>query len=268
MQRSLTLGARVGTVLISVAAFAACGGDDTAAPASSVSATLATDASVGEAPATDATTSAAPTAAATAATDPAATEPAGAAPDATEFAPDDTILIDSLDEMPAECIDLFTQELQTLEPKVSGIDWDQASYGDFFGLLEELDPVMSPLDEAMTEQGCDTYQPADDAQTFAILVPLAQEVAPGVIPWLNSFDSVFASFDAEPDTAPEACAAAVTLVQGLIDDGKSMSDTLIRDLAEVGGAVSSVQACSTADAQALAQDDAFFVFLSGNATES
>jgi hypothetical protein len=252
----------------------ACGGSDETATPPTVPAEAAAPGSTGPAStvpataATDAPAATEPTVPVV--TEPATTAPADTEPDDTSAAPSDTVLINSIDEMPAACVSLLEEEMKAIEPLVADIDWDNATYGDFFGVFDQLDPIMSPLDQQMSDAGCDVYQPADDSASFTMLVPIAEDVAPGAVGWLHVFDEVFGSFDetAPPDTTPADCAAALTLLQGLTDQGKTISDTPLKDFTVVTDAANAIGQCDTPEATAFTQSEAYITFVSGDSADA
>lgn len=208
---------------------AACGGGDegdevasaTTAEAAATSTTTATT----EAPAT---TEADDAAATTAADDDVATTAA-----AEETGDDsDAIIVESFDDMPQECRDLLGDFLRTIEPAVQGVDWQSATLGDFQKISEDLAVEFESMDQRVTETGCDAYDFADDADSIAPMIALAEDEAPGTVAWLE----FLATLDDEPIVnadLPKDCEGAIAYFDEVVAGGGTMNDIPFSDMTDV-----------------------------------
>lgn len=145
-----------------------------------------------------------------------------------------------LNDIPQECIDIFVEYLQAIEPAVEAIDWDNATNADLTGLSDAIDPDSSTYDQDLTEAGCDDLDvelDASDEETFQFIIDLAQDNAPGVVPyfeWIRDF-AVGTGEEASGD-----CDTDIATLDGIIAEGGTMQDRPIGELTYIGSLVSSV----------------------------
>jgi hypothetical protein len=203
-------------------ALAACGDDSDST--TSTAETTTPDAS------TTAATSAPATTAAPADTTAAAgdtTTPADTAAAGDTTAPIDeppaTILVDSVDDIPQECVDILAEFLRSVEPSVADVDWDAASVGEFQTITAGLEAQFAALDEREAAEGCDAYQLGDDAASLAAAIEIAEAEAPGTVGWLEFLGSM----TVEPANAadlPQDCAGAIAYIEQLVAAGGTFND--------------------------------------------
>lgn len=217
---------------------AACGGGDdegdevasATTEADAEATTPSTTTATTEAPAT--TAAAAEESATTVATDGDDTTATTSA-EATETSDDsDTIIVESFDDMPQECRDILGDFLRTIEPAVQDVDWQAATLGDFQTISEELAVEFESMDQRVTETGCDAYDFADDADSIAPMIALAEEEAPGTVGWLE----FLATLGEEPVVnadLPKDCEGAIAYLDEVVAGGGTMNDIAFSEMTDL-----------------------------------
>jgi hypothetical protein len=221
----------VAALAVSGLALTACGGDDEegaddTAPAADADAGAEATADGGD----DGGTATADEGAAP--TDPPAT--------ADEGDDEDVVTVDDIDDIPQECIDQFGELMEQIEPIVEGIDWESATMADFESISTQLDEI-SEVDTDMGE--CERYDfEGGDAESLEWAIEIAEERAPGVVPYLQWISDLAADFSAgagagSGDAAadiPADCEGAIAYMEGLMDEFSSMSEISLAELTQIG----------------------------------
>lgn len=166
---------------------------------------------------------------------------------------DDPVMVDSLDDVPQQCKDLMAEFLQSIEPVVSPIDWDNASLADFEQVATEFEAQAEAF-EAATEADDDCNIEVEEADDFDLIVEFAGDVAPGTVQFLefvSGFMSAVAPDDAGGDDAGddgetampggdaafEDCDGAIAYIEELMGEYGSMMEMPVDDimaLSEIG----------------------------------
>ena len=90
-----------------------------------------------------------------------------ASDDTTAAGSDDTISVSNFGDMPPACVELFTAFLKQIEPKVSAIDWNTATFADFQDFGTEFRSESEEFAAKSTAAGCDKYNfAAPDAEVL------------------------------------------------------------------------------------------------------
>lgn len=145
-----------------------------------------------------------------------------------------------LNDIPQECIDIFVEFLQTIEPALEAIDWENATSNDLAGLSEAIDPDSSTYEQDLTNAGCDDLDvnvDASDEEGLQFMIDLAEDHAPGVVPyfeWIREF-AVGTGQEASGD-----CDTDIATIDALIAEGGTMQDLSIGELTYVGSLMTSV----------------------------
>lgn len=178
------------------------------------------------------------------ATDPASDEPEATDEATTEPAIDeslDTITIDSVDELPDECVELMVDFLKEVEPTVESIDWSSATLDDLTPIMSEIEPLGRDMEEKTAAAGCDRYEFADEGDELEALREVAAEEAPGVAEWLTFLSEMSAAQEPGSSTdGPQNCDDAIAYLEDLVASGVTMTSLPISELSTVQQAVSVV----------------------------
>jgi len=148
------------------------------------------------------------------------------------------IIVQGLDEMPAECVDLMTDFLVQVEPVVSEVDWKTATSNEFQTIAEQLDEEFSDFDAQTTSAGCDAYDFGDDADSLTAMIGLAEQKAPGVIGWLEFLGTLSSDPASGVADAPSTCDDAIAYIEQVMADTPAMGEVPISDMAVLGQAMS------------------------------
>jgi hypothetical protein len=140
----------------------------------------------------------------------------------------DSGAIRSIDDIPAVCRDQMTEFLREVEPIVSTIDWQTATFADFEAIADEFESKSSEFEERNLVAGCDELDFVDNNE-FELMIEFAEDQAPGTVGFLQFLNQInptggSGSGDGEEDagngtgTGFADCQEAIDFVQGLIDD--------------------------------------------------
>ena len=152
-----------------------------------------------------------------------------------------------LGDVPQECVDLFTEYLQEIEPVVSEVDWETADMSAMEEVGAALEVSSEEYETAITEAGCDDIDVnATDEESFQFLMELAENNAPGTVAYLAMIQQMAEGFGEGSDIQVSGdCETDIATLQALVDEGGTMSDRPIADLGAVTGLLTSVAAnCS------------------------
>jgi hypothetical protein len=176
---------------------------------------------------------------------------------------DDSIVIDDLDDLPAECRQIMGDFLREIEPIVNAIDWQTATMAS----LETLDTTFGEpsdrLDAAMAASGCDRYDfgPENDTD-LEFTIELAKAEVPGVVTWLEFIRDLDAT--GAPEGVPTDCEGAIAFVDELIERTSGMSELPITQFAGITSAMSTIQIeCPTERSTAFFDDSTFQAWATG-----
>ena len=222
------------TLALAGLALTACGGDDEDAGDDTAAAT-ADDGAAATADAAEET---------------AAEEPTAEADDEAG----ETITVDDVGDIPQECIDMMGDYMEQLEPIVQDIDWESATMADFEAISEQLDTELSSIDDDMGE--CERYDFGDDTDSMAFAIDIAEDRAPGVVPYLEWIQDLQTDFSAGASSdapaaadVPADCEGAKAHMEELMGEFESMTEMAMSDLAEIGQVTSVITSeCSLEDA--------------------
>jgi hypothetical protein len=196
----------------------------------------------------------------------------------------DTVKVNDLDDIPDECIDLFTDFLKKIEPIVEDVDWENADLSAMESITEELDAEASGMDEEMEDSGCNDYE-LDDEASMDTFIELAKDEAPGTVAYFEFIQRLQEDFSEitipEVDTAddggddeavdfgdtgdvPQDCQGAIDYMRDLMDQYDSMMDMTVTEMSGVGtasGVISST--CSVNEMNEFFNDPAVTEWMSG-----
>lgn len=149
-----------------------------------------------------------------------------------------------LDEIPQECLDALAGFLRVIEPIVEPVDWETATIDDFEELGTAIEEETASYEEEITEAGCEEVDvDVDDDEAFQFMIDFAENEAPGTVgylTWIRGFLGAPAGEEASGD-----CETDIAAVQAVVDQGGTMSELPLTEVARIGGLMGSITtACS------------------------
>lgn len=123
----------------------------------------------------------------------------------------------SLDDMPQECIDALVGYLQVIEPVVEGVDFGSASVEDLESLGTELERVSEEYAASIQALDCPDPEGSDE-EAFDAIIALAEEEAPGTVPYLEWARGFARSFGDVGESASGDCETDISRLEMLIDE--------------------------------------------------
>ena len=143
--------------------------------------------------------------------------------------------IRSMNDVPQECRDEMARFLREVEPIVSSIDWENASFSDFEGISDDFEAISDDFEASSASAGCDDLDFVGENET-ELLIEFARDEAPGTVPFLE-FISVL-SEAATPGgdggsasgDALESCDDAIAWIEGLLAEYDSFADVPAAEL--------------------------------------
>lgn len=174
-----------------------------------------------------------------------APETTTAAAEAVETTTGEAIVVDSFDDIPGECLDLFVGMLRTLEPQVQDVDFDAMTVEELETLFGGIDPQMTEFDEGMTAAGCDQYEPdVAEEVVWQEMLEIAEREAPGTVGFLEWTREISSSFEEGVTGGGEAvsgdCDTDTAALIAIAEEGKTMQQMTITEVGIVGGLLSSI----------------------------
>jgi hypothetical protein len=161
---------------------------------------------------------------------------------------DDTITINNFGDMPKECIDLLGAFLKKIEPTVSAINWDTATYGDFQAFGKEFQTESDAFDTQTEAAGCNKYNlsGSDDTQ-FQQMAELAASQAPGTVEFLKFMNDLSVSAKAAGGSIPTDCAGTIAAIEPILAKGGTMKDLTMIEFTTFGQLMAGVNKNCTSD---------------------
>jgi hypothetical protein len=235
MGMSKTLRRSLTTITVAAIVLSACGGDD------------------------DDAASASTTGAPTAATDAANTNDGN----------DGTVEVDSLKDIPQECLDIFGDYLKQIEPIVKDVDWSNADVSSMQDIGSQLDSIGTSMDDDMKAAGCDKYNLNGDVNMDE-LIDIAKDKAPGTVAYFQFLKTLSEGFDSTsaPSTAagsdtgggnasdlPTDCDGAKAYIEDAMGKYDKMTDMPVAQLSTLGQVIGVLSAQCPPTDQFFARDD-------------
>lgn len=181
-----------------------------------------------------------------------------------DSADNDGITIDSLDDIPPQCVELLTDFLHEIEPMVSGIDWTQATPAQFEAVAGDFETLSDDFEDRSAEAGCDDLDVVIDDEGLELVIELAAATAPGSVEFLQFLDDMMsgvADAVADADTeGPSTCADLVALVEEWMDAYDGMSQMPVAELTKFASLGTLLPNC-TAEEIAFFDSDEVLEFL-------
>jgi hypothetical protein len=102
---------------------------------------------------------------------------------------DGTVQVDSIKDIPKECLDIFGDYLKQIEPVVKDVDWSQADVSTLEDIGSQLGSVGSSMDDDMKAAGCDKYNLSGDVDMDE-LIDIAKDKAPGTVAYFEFLETL------------------------------------------------------------------------------
>ena len=160
--------------------------------------------------------------------------------------------VDSLDDIPERCRDLMADFLRDIEPIVETVDWDNATLADFEQVAGEFEERSNEFDTESGAEDCDDLEFTDDDDGFALIVELADDVAPGTVPFFEFLDVMRAGVsptggDDDGQTAAdqwEDCGDAIAGIEQLMTEHDAFTEVPLDELAKFASMGSVMTSCT------------------------
>lgn len=183
----------------------------------------------------------------------------------------ETVQIDSLSDVPPECMDLFVGFLRDLEPLVEDIDWETATMAEMGELDEEFQTISDDFDAESSRLGCDQFEfDSNDDDGFEQMIEIAEREAPGTV---GFFEFLAGLSDLVPDPtddgesaagAPATCDEAVEQIESLVAEYGQVQNVPAGELAQVAQLSTSLSTlCSIVELDAVLQREDIAAFFDG-----
>jgi hypothetical protein len=125
---------------------------------------------------------------------------------------------------------------------VEPIDWENATMTELETLGTALEPATEELEAATAGSECDDINvDATDEESFDFMIDFAREEAPGTVAYFEWIRD-FAGAAGEGADIPVAgdCEVDIATLQALIDEGGTMQDRTMAEIAAIGNLVTSI----------------------------
>ncbi len=163
----------------------------------------------------------------------------------------DTILVESLDDIPQVCREIFVSMLQAVEPTVGAVDFEAITVEELDPLFASIDADMTALDEQMTANGCDLYSPDTANQDiWQEMLDLAESEAPGSVAflvWTRELAESFAEGVGGGEAASGDCATDGAALVALAEEGLPMQQMTMDQVSVVTALLTSVTSNCTVE---------------------
>jgi len=234
------------TIAVAALVLSACGGDDDDDAASAATVQSATTAP----PATTAPS--------------ATTEAAGDNGDDSSS----TVQVDSLKDIPQECLDIFGDYLKQIEPVVKDVDWSNADVSTMQDIGSQLDSVGSSMDDDMKAAGCDKYDLRGDVDMDE-LIDIAKDKAPGTVAYFEFLKTLSEGLGNVTSTPPASggdtggnasdvptdCDGAKAYIEDAMGKYDKMTDMPVSELTTLSQVMGVISAQCPATDQFFTRDD-------------
>ena len=143
---------------------------------------------------------------------------------------DDDPGVASLDDMPAECLQAFTDFLQAIEPYVEDVDFANTTGTELEALTTEMEPISDSFEAEVAN--CPDLD-VSDADSIAAMQELAEREAPGTAAYFAWLASFLANVDDGGSSVSGDCETDIAALQAFVDRGGTMADLTMDELTEV-----------------------------------
>ncbi len=152
-------------------------------------------------------------------------------PDETTVPAEDDPGVVSLEDMPAECIEAFRAFLQAIEPYVEDVDFENSTMADLEAVFTEMEPILTPFEEETID--CPDLDMSEE-ESLAAMREMAERDAPGTVAYFAWIEEFMVDGGAGGAEVSGDCETDIATLQGYVDQGGTMSDLTMGELAAVG----------------------------------
>ena len=140
--------------------------------------------------------------------------------------------ITDLSDMPAECVDAFRAFLQELEPIVEDIDFENATMADLEEFSTQIEPIATQFEGETAS--CPELDPSTE-ESIAFMREVAEQDAPGAVAYFDWLEEFIVSIEGGGGSASGDCETDIAALQAYVDQGGTMADLTVSDVAAVSG---------------------------------
>jgi len=158
--------------------------------------------------------------------------------------------IRSLGDIPEVCREQMLNFLRDVEPIVSTIDWQTATFAEFEAIIGDFEAISTEFEQQNLDAGCNDLEFAEDRE-FELMIEFAENEAPGTVGFLRFLAQVNQTTgggDTGDGSTTGAgftdCQEAIDFVQGLIDDYDSFTEVPAASLVKFSGLAAIFVTCS------------------------
>ena len=176
---------------------------------------------------------------------------------------DDTITVENFGDMPPKCIELLSTFLKKIEPKVSTIDWDTATLGDFEDFGDQFKAESDAFDADTTAAGCNKYNlNGSDEKQFEQMSELAAAEAPGTVGFIKFLGALSIAATGTASNLPTDCATTIAAIEPFLAKGGTMKDLTMAEVTRLGQLMPAIGTnCTKDEASAFYSRDDLTAFI-------
>lgn len=153
--------------------------------------------------------------------------------------------VDPLSVMSQECIDLFVEYAQALEPVIDGANPDFLSDEELEALTSELDPIQIEYDAAVAASDCPDTDIRTDRDLMTVMLDLTRSEAPGALSMMEWVADLGGYYDDFPDVSTGDCETDLAELQAKVRSTDTPNDLSRLDIIDMQNLVSSLhETCS------------------------
>lgn len=141
-----------------------------------------------------------------------------AAPTTTARTEQPTSQIDPLTLMSQECIDLFVEYIQSLEPHLGGLNPRFLTQEELEAMTAVIDPIQADYDAQVASSDCPQTDLRSDRDLISVMLDITAAEAPGALPMMGWVADLAGYYDEVPDISTGACDADLATLQEIIAD--------------------------------------------------
>ncbi|HVR32757.1 MAG TPA: hypothetical protein VMS74_08605 [Acidimicrobiia bacterium] len=141
--------------------------------------------------------------------------------------------VDPLSVMSQECIDLFVEYAQALEPVIDGANPRFLTDGEMEALTAELDPIQEEYDAAVAESDCPNTDIRTDRDLLTVMLHLTRTEAPGALPMMEWVADLADYYDDLPDISTGDCDVDLAELQATVSSVESPHQLQMTDLIDM-----------------------------------
>lgn len=127
-----------------------------------------------------------------------------------------TSQIDPLTLMSQECIDLFIEYIQALEPHLGGLNPRFLTQEELEAMTTVIDPIQAEYDAEVASSDCPQTDLRSDRDLITVMLDITEAEAPGALPMMGWVADLADYYDDVPDISVGNCDADLAKVQEIV----------------------------------------------------